>query len=121
MYRHKRKPIRGEAVQFTEDGRNDNIIASWLGVHPKRVNEVRAVVVPVPGVGNRKASRGDSKIDFAGDYIIKAKDGLYVCFGEAFEDTYELEPEPEIAKPEVIKPEPVEADAPPKKKKGWKF
>ena len=121
MFRHKRKPIRGEAVQFIEDGRNDNIIASWLGVHPKRVNEVKAVVVPVPGVGNRKASRGGVPKDFAGDYIIKAKDGLYVCFGEAFEDTYELEPEPEIAKPEVIKPEPVEADAPPKKKKGWKF
>ena len=121
MWKHRRKPIKGEAVQFTEDGKNDNIIASWLGVHPKRVNEVKAVVVPVPGVGNRKASRGGVPKDFAGDWIIKAKDGLYVCFGEAFEDTYELEPEPEIAKPEVIQPEPVAADAPPKKKKGWKF
>jgi hypothetical protein len=104
MWKHRRKPIRGEVVQFLEDGVNDSIIASWIGVHPKRVNEVKAVSVNVPGVGNRKVNRGNSELKTQGDYLIRAHDGLYVCIEEAFPEAYEKEPEPEIEVPEPPKP-----------------
>jgi len=108
VWKHRRKPIRGEVVQFLEDGVNDSIIASWLGVHPKRVNERNCVTVNVPGVGNRRANRGNAELKTQGDYIVRAQDGLHICLEEAFPEAYEKEPEPEVV-PEPPKPAPKKA------------
>lgn len=87
LYRHKRKPILGEAVQFTEDGKNDSLIASWFGIHPKRVSETSSLSAHTLNGTSRRVERGKDKR--GGDWIIRTKSGgLYVCPEADFEDHY---------------------------------
>lgn len=102
FYRHKRKAIVGEVAQFVEDGKNDSLIASWFGIHPKRVSEVNALSAHTLNGVSRRVERGNSKAKTEGDYLIRTKTGgLYVCAEKDFEDHYvkvgsyvEREPEP---------------------------
>lgn len=88
MFRHRRKAIVGEVVQFTGDGKNDSIIASWIGVHPQRVKEANSVAaVTLEGRARRcdRGVRGSAK----GDWLIRTKTGgLYVCPEADFEEHY---------------------------------
>lgn len=78
MYRHKRKAIVGEVAQFTEDGKNDSLIASWFSVHPNRIREVNAVSAHTEAGVSRRADRGKGKAK--GDWIIRTKNGtLCIC------------------------------------------
>jgi hypothetical protein len=87
VYRHRRKAIVGEAAQFTEDGKSDSIIASWLGVHPQRVKEVNSVAAHMLSGVTRRAERGKGKRK--GDWLIRTKSGgLYVCHEDDFADHY---------------------------------
>lgn len=88
-YRHKRKPIDGEAVQFTEDGKSDSLIASWFGIHPKRVSETNALSAHTLNGTSRRVERGSLKANTSGDWLIRTKSGgLYVCPEKDFEDHY---------------------------------
>lgn len=87
MYRHKRKPIVGEAAQFLEDGSNDSLIASWFGIHPQRVKETNALSAHTLSGTARRAERGNSKAK--GDWLIRTKSGgLYICPEADFEEHY---------------------------------
>ena len=87
MFRHRRKPIVGEAVQFVEDGGNDSMIASWFGVHPQRVKEVDALSAHTLNGVARRVNRGKGK--FKGDWLIRTKSGgLYVCPEADFDEHY---------------------------------
>ena len=87
FYRHKRKAITGEAVQFTEDGKSDSIIASWFGIHPQRVKEVNALSAHTVNGVSRRVERGKGKS--MGDWLIRTKSGgLYTCPEQDFEDHY---------------------------------
>jgi len=87
MYRHKRKAIVGEAVQFTEDGKNDSLIASWFSVHPQRIKETNSVAAHTLAGVSRRAERG--KGERKGDWLIRTKSGgLYICPEADFEEHY---------------------------------
>ena len=87
QYQHRRKAIEGEAVQFTEDGKNDSLIASWFAVHPQRVKEVKALSAHTVSGAARRVERGSGPK--RGDWLIRTKSGgLYVCPEADFEDHY---------------------------------
>ena len=91
QYRHRRKPIVGEAVQFTEDGKNDSLLASWFGLHPHRIKETNTVAAHTLAGVSRRAERGNSKRKppTQGDWLIRTKSGgLYICPEADFEDHY---------------------------------
>lgn len=99
MYRHKRKPIVGEAAQFLEDGSNDSLIASWFGIHPQRVKETNALSAHTLSGTARRAERGNSKRKTEGDWLIRTKTGgLYICpeadFAEHYVKVEDFDPRP---------------------------
>lgn len=87
IYRHRRKNFSGEAVQFTEDGKNDALIASWLHMHPQRVKEVDAIAAHTVAGAVARAERGKGKR--LGDWLLKTREGgVYISREADFESHY---------------------------------
>lgn len=117
MYRHLRKSIEGEAVQFKADGSNDSTIASWFGLHPQRIKETNVLSAhTLAGVARRVRRGGESRDPETnrvlwkgeGDWLIRTRSGgLYVCSEGEFATHYAKKDEMPAEKPRLA-PKPPE-------------
>lgn len=96
MYRHKRKPIQGEAVQFLANGDNDETIAAWLRVPEAQIKGANAAIMRRAGSierlerGGDKTPKGGAEKITVGDWLIRQPDGVCIVSKEHdFEEAYE--------------------------------